>query len=60
MSVVMRRRPENGQHEEKNVVMETALLDFRQETMKALWHAFHMLDMAASGSVHVSQLKVSD
>lgn len=38
--------------------MAETLLDFKQETMKALWHAYHMLDMSSSGSVHVSQLKV--
>lgn len=32
--------------------------NFQQECKKALWHAFDVLDIQNTGSVHVSQLKV--
>lgn len=38
--------------------MEETIDDFQRETMKSLWHAFDMLDISNTGTVHVSQLKV--
>lgn len=38
--------------------MEETADDFWREVMKAVWHAYDMLDTMSSGTVHVSQLKV--
>lgn len=38
--------------------MEETKEECEREIMKALWHAFDMLDISKSGNVAVSQLKV--